>query len=264
MLKVPGMAAGVFIFLLLFHGGSRAQYRPVPVINGGSIKGVVKWTGDAPRQMKMDITKDKPVCGTSVLSPRFVSGKNKGVKNAVVYIEGITSGKPFPKQEKVILNQTRCEYQPHVVILPLGSPLEISNGDPVLHNVHGYMMHQTAFNIAQPMKGQETTIAQSSFAKPGFVDVTCDAGHPWMSGVVAVVPHPYYCITDGEGRYTLDNVPPGTYRCVMWHEGAGVTGTVKERGTISQYTYETPIMVEKQVVVTAGGTAVQDFEAVFR
>jgi hypothetical protein len=57
------------------------------------------------------------------------------------------------------------------------------------------------------------------FDRPGIVRVFCDI-HSHMSAFVLVFSHPYYASTDGDGRYRIDNIPPGTYTVSAWHEGA--------------------------------------------
>ena len=40
-----------------------------------------------------------------------------------------------------------------------------------------------------------------------------------MSAFILVFSHPFFTLTDSDGRYRLDNIPPGTYTVVAWHEG---------------------------------------------
>jgi hypothetical protein len=56
-----------------------------------------------------------------------------------------------------------------------------------------------------------------------MVSVRCDL-HPWMQGWLGVLDHPYFAVTDAEGRFTLRDVPPGDYTLAVWHERLG-TGT---------------------------------------
>jgi hypothetical protein len=56
------------------------------------------------------------------------------------------------------------------------------------------------------------------FDKPGIVRVFCDI-HSHMNAFILVFSHPYFAITDADGRYHIDNVPPGSYSVVAWNEG---------------------------------------------
>src|SRR5207244_3466189 len=108
------------------------------------------------------------------------------------------------------------------LIVPTGARLEITNSDPILHNVHGQQVtdqgQQTLFNIAQPVQGQRAVV-DSALTKPGIVFLTCEAGHPWMSGYVFVANHPYVSLTNDSGEFVIEGVPVGTYHIKMWHEG---------------------------------------------
>jgi hypothetical protein len=35
-----------------------------------------------------------------------------------------------------------------------------------------------------------------------------------------VFSHPFFAVTDEDGRYRIDNVPPGTYTVVAWNDRA--------------------------------------------
>jgi hypothetical protein len=145
--------------------------------------------------------------------------------------------------------------------------MEIVNNDPVLHNVHTYSTrekHRTIFNIAQPIKGQRTPIRPTLFKTRGIVMATCDAGHPWMSAYIVLADHPYYAVTDANGKYTLDNVPPGTYRLKMWHEGVAATRVEMENGKPKLYEYEEPYELVQEVTVTEGGKVEVNFDLALR
>jgi len=181
------------------------------------------------------------------------------VQNAIVSLEGVTQGKAWKKDPVVVLDQQQCEYVPHIVLAPVGSQFEILNSDNVLHNVHTYEYTgemKTLFNIAQPIQGLRTKLA---LEKPGILLATCDAGHPWMSAFVKVTEHPYVVITDTDGNFTMENVPPGTYKISMWHEPISILG--EERAAqLQQRYFDKPILVQKDVTVTTGATATVHFE----
>jgi hypothetical protein len=120
------------------------------------------------------------------------------------------------------------------------------------------------FNIAQPIKGQRTTINAASFRTPGILMATCDAGHPWMSAYIVVAEHPYYAVTDAGGKFTLNDVPPGSYTVVMWHEGVNISRIDSDRGKPRTYYFEEPYEATKEVVVSPNGEAVVEFQLVLR
>jgi len=247
---------------------AQSGYKEIDVKNAGSISGTVRLGGSKYQAEEMEMTKDHTSCGKSKASPRLELGKNNLVKNAVVYIEGITAGKKLDQSGTVIVNQERCEYAPHISIVPLGSQLVITNSDPILHNVHAYddlRSRQTAFNIAQPIRGQKTTVKQAALAKCGEqISLTCDAGHPWMSGFVFSTSHPYYAVTDSNGHFQLDDVPPGSYKVVMWHEGVAVTHKDLDEEKVKKYSFEEPYLITKDAAVPENGKVTVEFELKLR
>jgi len=246
----------------------QAVYKEIDVKDGGTITGVVKLVGNPPSIAQFEITKDMDHCGTKKKFDRLIIGKNNGVKNAVVCIEGIAEGKQFPAQEKYTIDQRNCEYIPHVQVVPAGAQIQIVNSDNILHNVHAYAdldgQLRTVCNIAQPIKGQRTTIRQTQLAGSTTLLTTCDAGHPWMSGHVIVSENPYYVVTDSEGTFALTGVPPGTYKVRMWHEGFKITGTEIENGKVKQYHFEYPYEVVKEVSIAKNSNARVDFDLLCR
>lgn len=260
-------------FSLTFFGGwgyelqAQSRYKEFEVRDGGTIHGVVRLVGDESRISSMVITKDNDFCGKTKSSPRLVVGRNKGVANSIISLGGITEGKKRVTGSTRVLDQHACEYRPHVMLVPFGSSIEIVNSDRVLHNVHAYEMQKelrTIFNIAQPIKGQRTPIKATHMKTPGLLLATCDAGHPWMSAYIMIAEHPYYALSDADGRFVLDKIPPGTYQLKMWHEGVAVTQTDTEYGSPKKYHFEEPYETVKDVTVPTNGVVTIDFDLVLR
>lgn len=269
--KMPVLlCAGLVAALVLLDANplpcGEKGYRTIKVDEGGSIRGQVRLTGSA-SDISVPTGKDDKICGPSVTLSKLTTGRRGGIKNAVVYIEKIEEGKSFDKGRKYLLDQKDCRYKPHVMVLPFGSPLEIVNSDPVLHNVHVSELgpsRMSIVNIAQPIKGQRSTIQASQIRKPGIYVATCDAGHPWMNAYIMVAEHPYYAVTDADGNYLIDDIPPGEYRLMMWHEGVRVTKVDTDKGKTVRYEYEQPYTSESPVAVEKGRSARADFNLQLR
>lgn len=244
-----------------------SPYKEITVKEGGSIRGSVRLAGDPPKIGTMPITKDKSLCGSAIPSPRIRMGKGDRIANAFIFLQDIQEGKKVLVGGKQTLDQKKCEYIPHALIVPIGTELEIVNSDPILHNVHAYndrVGGKSLFNIAQPVRGQRTRIKEKHFSQPGIVVATCDAGHPRMSATIMVADHPYYTLTDLQGNYLLENIPPGTYKVKMWHEGVAVTTNEMDHGTVKRYDYEGSYGVVKEVTVPPNGDVEINFELLLR
>lgn len=182
----------------------------------GVVKGKVVFEGTVPAIEKIDVKSDTDTCGNVKEVSKILVGADKGVANVVVKIVG-APGDLVPKDGA--LDQVKCEFLPHVQVIPLGSKLKITSDDAVLHNAHGFLEDgSTAFNIAVPIPGMEIPTVMK---KPGVIKLRCDAGHTWMSGYIAVVETPFYAVTDANGNFSIENVPPGDYQVEIWQEWAG-------------------------------------------
>jgi plastocyanin len=193
-----------------------AQYQGGAVSDGGSISGTVKFKGTPPAPKKLDVSKDKEVCGKTPKVDQSLVVNNGNLANAVITITDIKKGKAA-ETKKVTLDQKGCEYHPHVLALPAGGTVEILNPDGILHNVHSYSKVNSPFNVAQP-KFKKTL--DQKIDKPEAFEVKCDV-HGWMSGWIVATPNPYFAVTDNSGNFKLTDVPAGSYTLEIWHEKLG-------------------------------------------
>jgi plastocyanin len=229
----------------------------------GRIRGIVRFQGEVPPQAFEPVTENQNVCGNRVAVSRLALGKEKGVQHAFVYLDGIQSSEKLTARESLLVDQKDCQYVPHSLVVPAGSKIDITNSDPILHNVHAHQVTEqgqsTLFNIAQPVRGQRTTVDSS--LTPGIVYLTCEAGHPWMSGYVFVANHPFVTLSGTDGEFVIEGVPPGTHRIKMWHEGIRLKRNIK---TLQRYEYEEPYEVTQEVKVEANGETVVNFDLALR
>jgi hypothetical protein len=206
-------------------------YEAGTVSGGGAIEGKIVFNGAVPVK-KIIPTKDVEVCGDPREEPLIEVGSDKAVQNAVVYLVDVAKGKAWPAPAaKSVLDQEKCRFKPEVQVIRAG-PLEVINSDPVLHNTHGYYGKRTAFNFALPNQGQHIP---TELPRPGTVRVDCDA-HGWMEGWIYVADNPYYAITGADGKFSITDVPPGSYTLVAAQPFTGpmeVPVTVKEKQSTS-------------------------------
>ncbi|MCC7542013.1 MAG: carboxypeptidase regulatory-like domain-containing protein [Deltaproteobacteria bacterium] len=249
------------------HGGTQSPptttaqapagvYTAIDVQNGGNIVGHVRWSGPRPPMEPLPVTKNPEICGTTAPFPALTIGEGDGVQFTVVYLEGITRGRALPQiaaDAMPVMDQTSCQYTPHVMTVGLRQQFGIRNSDPTLHNVHGFFANDESwFNLAQPTRGMTT---RRNAERAGPVRIVCDAGHTWMLGYVHVFPHPYHAVTDASGAFRIEGVPPGSYTVKAWHEGWRVTGT-----TAGRPVFGAPVVLTQSVTVAAGRDATTDFQ----
>ena len=203
--------------------------KPVDPATAGSISGRVTFKGEVPPAEVLRMGSDQACvqgAGPNPVSDAVVVSSDGALKNVFVYVkEGLDPGYGFDvPAAPVVLDQKGCVYAPRVAGLRVGQPIEIVNSDPTLHNVHGLPNKNPEFNASQPIQGIRTT---RTFNTPDvMVRFKCDV-HSWMTSYVGVVDHPYFAVTTGDGRFTLENLPPGTYTLEAWHERFGTqTATI--------------------------------------
>jgi plastocyanin len=213
-LKRDALSAGMALVLL---GLSCVAHPSL----AAAIAGKVVFVGTAPSPRKIEVTTDQYVCGEQKDAEDLLLSGRKEIRNAVVWIDNPPANAAWPSPvPKVEIDQKGCVYAPHVVLVPAGGAVDFLNGDRLLHNVHATPKLNASFNRTQP-KNRAIPI---TFEKPEIVQILCDL-HPWMEAWVVVAAHPFYVITDAEGRFAFDNLPPGRYRLNVWQERLGKAST---------------------------------------
>jgi plastocyanin len=135
---------------------------------------------------------------------------------SVVYLETAPRG-AFEQTEtgRAVLDQRNETFVPHVLAITTGTTVDFPNSDRIYHNV--FSLSKTAsFDLGRYPMGHSKSVR---FDKPGIVRVFCEI-HSHMSAFILVFSHPFFAMTDGDGRYRIDNVPPGNYSVIAWNEGA--------------------------------------------
>jgi plastocyanin len=211
------LVAATICFSLALYTRAEA-YSGEDVTGGGTIVGVVRFAGNPPAPRELEVSKDRDVCGAHKLYDQsLIVGKKGGIANAVVTLPDISAGKPLKPEKDVKFDQKGCEYTPHVAVFPAGSTVNIINSDGILHNIHTDSQMNPVIDIAQPGFKKSITI---TVAKPEAIKISCDA-HNWMEGWWYVTANPYYAKTGPDGRFTIGDVPPGTYTLKVWQEKLG-------------------------------------------
>jgi plastocyanin len=134
---------------------------------------------------------------------------------SVVYLESAPRG-AFDTQEggHAVMDQRNETFVPHLLAITTGTTVDFPNSDRFYHNVFS-LSKTKRFDLGRYPAGDSKRV---TFEKPGIVRVFCEI-HSHMNAYILVFNHPYFAVSDADGRYHIDNVPPGTYNVVAWHEG---------------------------------------------
>jgi plastocyanin len=163
--------------------------------------------------------------------PGAVAGKvevqpSRFQDETVVYLAAVPG--TFPPRTHA-MDQRGMKFLPLVLTVTVGDTVDFLNNDGVEHNV--FSPDQDAFNLGTFRAGDKRS---HLFDAPGVYRINCSI-HPEMLGWVFVAVNPYAAPVDRRGRFTLKDVPPGTYRLKVWN--AHLKGT------------------ERTITVAAGKTA---------
>jgi plastocyanin len=132
------------------------------------------------------------------LAPLAPSGKS----------DSASGNRPSPR-----VTQINKSFDPHVLVIQVGTPVEFPNKDPFLHNVFS-LFDGKRFDLGFYEAGSSKTV---HFDRPGVSYLFCNI-HPEMSGAVLAVDTPYFGISDRNGRVLIANVPDGRYQLSVWYE----------------------------------------------
>ncbi len=114
-----------------------------------------------------------------------------------------------------VIDQKGCIYDPHVLGVMKDQKVIIKNSDATLHNIHSMAKENDQFNFAMPKVVKEKETSFSKVEEPFYIK--CDV-HPWMKSWVLVQDHPFFAVTDINGNYKINDIPPGTYEVIAWQE----------------------------------------------
>jgi plastocyanin len=141
-------------------------------------------------------------------------------RRAVVYFESAPKG-AFEDRDsgRASMDQRNETFIPHLLAISVGTTVDFPNSDRTYHNVFS-LSKTRRFDLGRYAAGRSKAVR---FDRPGIVRVFCDI-HSHMNAFILVFNHRFYDVTDQEGRYEIDGVPPGTYTLMAWVEG-GVRDT---------------------------------------
>src|SRR5688500_548125 len=135
-------------------------------------------------------------------------------RRSVVYLEEAPRG-AFDELPggRARIDQINEQFVPRLLAVTTGTTVDFPNNDRIYHNVFSLSKPRT-FDLGRYAAGRSRAVR---FDKPGIVRVFCEI-HSHMSAYILVFSHRYFAVTDEAGRYRIEDVPPGQYTIVAWHE----------------------------------------------
>lgn len=239
----------VALALLLSCAESASAYEEIVVTNGGTLTGTVTLAGSVPKPKGYNLTimPDPVYCGRisdgqgwRILQP-FQVGPAGEFREVVVYLEGVDKGKPFDEGGLPKIEAKDCLFVPFTTVVRDDQTVTVVNMDPVMHDLQAYETSQLGprvlFNVPLPMNPQHPRNLKErsdaamyhkhmagapskqlvNLSKGRGVFVMQCGFHAYMESWGVAVTNPYFAKTDEQGRFTMTDVPPGTYKLVVWH-----------------------------------------------
>lgn len=226
--------------------GTALAYEEMTVADGGTLTGSVGLDGKVPMPKGYNLTTlpDAIYCGRisdgrgwRLLQP-FNIGKDGAFRQVVVLLEDIGRGKPFGESKPPRIEATDCRFMPFVNVVRDHHDVVVVNMDPAMHDIQAYetshLGPRVLFNVPLPISPrypheaglsahfhkhyEGTPMTQTVRMTKDRRIFTMQCGfHAYMESWALVVDHPYYAITDQDGRFAIGEIPPGTYKVTIWH-----------------------------------------------
>jgi hypothetical protein len=223
-------------------GGDGLLYRPTrdtAALHAGSIVGRIQTDTKVVGDTAIEPTHDLRVCRP--FTEELLPSSKGGVGNAVVWLVGVETGPVQDAPRRAELELDRCRLEPRVQRVAQGATLMITSRDAMMSRLRFVDVgHESNVRDKTMLNDAGQVVPTSDVAAtPGLVEIRDDL-HPWVRGYIAVAPHPFVFVTEPDGAFRFEGVPPGSYTLVVWQERLGVrtralrvTNGVETRVTIA-------------------------------
>ena len=149
--------------------------------------------------------------GVQAVSGSVTGADGAAVADAVVFVQDPSAAPDKPRTMQVV-DQVNKTFIPGLLPIVVGTSVRFTNHDQIHHHVYSFSATKT-FEL--PLyKGEDAPPVL--FDKVGVVKIGCNI-HDWMSGIILVLPSPHFAVTGADGRFVLEDLPPGAYTLVAWH-----------------------------------------------
>jgi hypothetical protein len=207
----------------------------------GHLSGQITFDGDPPKPPAVKITKDQECCGKHnvIDESLLVNPENHGVRNVIIFLVPEKDAPPavhasYKESEKDerSLDNDKCRFAPHVVLMRTSQTLKIGNADPIGHNAKIDTFNNPPINITIPQGDFRMFQCENEERLPARVSCSI---HPWMKAWVVIRSNPYMAVTDENGRFEIKNLPVGTHKFMFWQEASGYVAEVSIDGAKTKW-----------------------------
>lgn len=222
-------------------------YEEAPVKNGGTIKGFASLKGPIPppRVFVLALSPFGEYCKKisdgkgRIILEEFTVGPEKGMRDVIVAVQDVKSGKhfdpitghfeatdcmfhpsdvPISELYKTDENGHTEHIHPMVGVIENHRPISVVNKDPIFHNGQVFQRQRgnIMLNFPLPVSGKPRG-GVLNFAPGMKIGQMICGMHEFMQTWGFVVDNPYYAKTKTDGKFSIDQLPPGTYKVLAWH-----------------------------------------------
>lgn len=209
----------------------------------GTVKGRIVGKGAFPKRTPIIVKKDHPdykYCTKAgeILSEEWIlDPKTNGIKNVFVWLAPADKAgqlaihprraKIAAGEENVVIDQPICMFIPNSLALREGQKLTVKNSAKVLHAFKwgGNPDINAGASLSIPPGGESTIDIKADKA---LIIVECGV-HPWMRATIMAFDHPYFAVTDDQGRFEIKDAPAGPCRLMVRHSTGLYLGGAKGR-----------------------------------
>jgi plastocyanin len=176
----------------------------------GSLSGVVRYVPDPQRPWRYSryyVADPK----TGALAETVVSLSRRGLKNF----------RPRENPETVTIDQVDYRFTPETVVIRAGDSVRFTNSDPGLHNVSA-LGGSELLNVSLLRDSEHIHTFRRAGNARSPVRIGCSL-HSQMQAWVFVFDHPFYALTGPDGKFRIEDVPPGEYTLEVVHPAGSLS-----------------------------------------
>ncbi len=236
----------------------------------GTIAGHVTWSGPIPQPPGFLYALVRPdglgLAYHTAKNPNRprIDAKTHAVAGAVVFLRGVepAAAKPWdlpPVRVEVgngRIGVIQGERRGRVGFVKRGDAVAMTSTEPAFHILRGRGDDFFSLTLPEPERPHSRTLT-----KPGRVELSSGTGQYWARADLFVADHPYFTLTDAQGRFTLKDVPTGAAEVVVWLPGWDSARQERDpdRTAIVRMSYTPPVERSVRLTLDAGQTAERDF-----